>query len=523
MSSPGLTSYDEVVYDTRPRPGTHPDALATLARLLGLQPAPIERCRVLELGCGTGGNLLSLAEAMPETEWVGIDLSPRQIDTGRQVVAALGLKNLHLEARSILDVDESMGTFDYIVCHGVYSWVPDNVRDKILAIARDRLAPHGVAYVSYNTYPGWHMRAPLREMLRFHVGGTEDATQQIEQAKLFTRFLADNVLAPEGVWGQIVKSEAELVLGEADYYLFHEHLEADNHPVYFYEFIQNAQKHGLQFLGEPGTQNNLSSFPAPVQEALRKICPDLLHVEQYLDFLKGQAFRTTLLVHDDAPLDRAPKPDIIESFRIVGRSKPTSAKPDIASQTPEEFENDQNGTVTSGMPLVKAALVILYETWPRHHSFDELWSAVCARLSGVANQWPAEQGRALLARSLVNLYQANLVGLHTYLPPFALAPGRRPKATPLARLQARTGAGVTNRRHRQVDLSSFDRAVLDRLDGTRDRPALVAELAALMRGSDVELKRDGRPLTDAAEIDAALAEEVEAALERITHGMLLLE
>ena len=52
MSSPGLTSYDEVVYDTRPRPGTHPDALATLARLLGLQPAPIERCRFLELGCG---------------------------------------------------------------------------------------------------------------------------------------------------------------------------------------------------------------------------------------------------------------------------------------------------------------------------------------------------------------------------------------------------------------------------------------------------------------------------------------
>ena len=102
---------------------------------------------------------------------------------------------------------------------------------------------------------------------------------------MFTKFLAANVLYPEGVWGKLVKEEADLVLGEADYYLFHEHLEAENHPVYFYQFMQNAQKHDLQFLGEVGSHNNLSSFPAEVQETLRRVCPDLLHVEQYLDFL----------------------------------------------------------------------------------------------------------------------------------------------------------------------------------------------------------------------------------------------
>jgi methyltransferase-like protein/SAM-dependent methyltransferase len=517
------TSYDEVAYDTRPRPSMHPDALATLAVLLGLRPAPVDRCRVLELGCGTGGNLLSLAEAMPGTEWVGIDLSARQIDTGRQVVIALGLKNLRLEVRSILEVDASMGTFDYILCHGVYSWVPENVRDKILAIVRDRLAPHGVAYVSYNTYPGWHMRSPLREMLRFHVGGIEDTGEKIEQAKLFTQFLATNVLHPEGVWGRIVKDEAGLVLGEGDYYLFHEHLEAENHPVYFYQFMEHAKRHDLQFLGEVGSHNNLSSFPAQVQETLRRICSDLLHVEQYLDFLVGRTFRSTLLVHANAPIDRAPEPDIIEHFRIVGRAKPVSANPDITTQAPEEFENDQDGTVTSSMPLVKAALVILYETWPRMYSFDKLFDAVCARLGDVANEWPADHSRTWLARSLVHLYQASLVGLHTHLPSFALEVGSHPRATPLARLQARTGAGITNRRHRQVDLPTFDREVLSRLDGTRDRATLVAELTDLVQGGNIELKRDGQPLTDPAQVRAAVAQEVEAALERILEGMLLVE
>ena len=156
-------------------------------------------------------------------------------------------------------------------------------------------------------------------------------------------------------------------------------------------------------------------------------------------------------------------------------------------------------------------------------TFDELWTAVCTRLGEVAKQWPEDYGRPWVARSLVNLYQANLVGLHTYLPPFALMAGPRPKATPLARLQARTGAGITNRRHRQVDLSTFERAVLTRLDGSRDRSALIAELTDLAKCDGVELKRDGQPLTDPKEIEAVIAQEVESALTRVTHGMLLVE
>src|SRR5262249_49173778 len=148
MADPIAESYDRIPYDSTPRYATHPDCLATLATLMGMKPAPVERCRVLEIGCSTGGNLLSMAEALPEGRFVGIDLSAVQIETGQRVASALGLGNVRLEVRSLLDVDESFGQFDYIITHGVYSWVPQQVRDHLLKVCKTNLAPHGVAYVS---------------------------------------------------------------------------------------------------------------------------------------------------------------------------------------------------------------------------------------------------------------------------------------------------------------------------------------------------------------------------------------
>src|SRR5262249_12745352 len=182
MSAPGLTTYDQVPYDARPRYATHPDCLATLAVLLGMKPAPVDRCRVLEVGCATGGNLIPLAQALPQSTFVGFDLAPRQIEQGRRVAAAAGLGNIDLRPVGILDVDQSVGQFDYILCHGVYSWVGPDVRDAILRLCRDRLAPQGVAYVSYNTYPGWHLRAPIRDLMRYHVRDIPGRQDQIAQA-----------------------------------------------------------------------------------------------------------------------------------------------------------------------------------------------------------------------------------------------------------------------------------------------------------------------------------------------------
>src|SRR5262249_35555116 len=169
MTEATLTSYEELPYTRNPFYSTHPDCLAAVALLHGLQPPPVTCCRVLELGCASAGNLAPMAQGLPDSQFVGIDLSPRQIAQGQELVAAAGLQNIELHALSILDVNASLGPFDYIISHGVYSWVPPVVQDKILQICADHLTPNGLAYVSYNTYPGWHLRGMVRDMLGFHV------------------------------------------------------------------------------------------------------------------------------------------------------------------------------------------------------------------------------------------------------------------------------------------------------------------------------------------------------------------
>jgi len=154
-TSQPLNSYDAVPYPSTPYRGTHPDTLATLGTLVGMKPAPIDSCRVLELGCSDGGNLLPMAYSLPGSEFVGIDGSARQIELGLATLEALGLKNVTLKQMNLLDVGDQFGKFDYIIAHGIYSWVPPDVQDKILEICHCLLKPQGLAFVSYNTLPGW--------------------------------------------------------------------------------------------------------------------------------------------------------------------------------------------------------------------------------------------------------------------------------------------------------------------------------------------------------------------------------
>ena len=143
---------------------------------------------MLELGCASGDNLIPMALGLPNARFVGIDLSARQIEQGQRQVSALGLANIELRQYNIADVDASWGKFDYIICHGIYSWVPAPVRERLLAICRDNLAPNGVAYVSYNTLPGWHMRGMIRDMMIYHSAAFPGAAAEGEAGPRAARF-----------------------------------------------------------------------------------------------------------------------------------------------------------------------------------------------------------------------------------------------------------------------------------------------------------------------------------------------
>ncbi len=178
-----MNSYDEVPYDNLAFAQTHPDRLATMARMFGLAPPPIATCRVLELGCASGGNLIPMAFNLPAPSSSASICRDGRSNAVTRPSAPWESPTSPSSTRRSWTSDAEWGEFDYIICHGVFSWVEPHVQDKILRIANENLSPNGVAYISYNTYPGWHMREMVRHMMRYHAGRFDEPKEQIEQAR----------------------------------------------------------------------------------------------------------------------------------------------------------------------------------------------------------------------------------------------------------------------------------------------------------------------------------------------------
>lgn len=521
MSQAQLASYDEVPYLSTAYSYTHPDCLATWATLLGMEPRPITQCRVLELGCASGGNLIPMALALPDSQFIGIDLSPRQIASGQELVRALQLTNLSLHPLSIMDVDDRFGTFDYIICHGVYSWVPAEVQDRILAVCKQHLAPQGVAYVSYNTYPGWHMRGMIREMMCFHVGQFDQPSERVQQARAFLQFLIECVSDAKSPYGELLQQEARLIESASDTYVYHEHLEAENHPLYFHQFAQRTAAKGLQYLTEAHPQLLPTNLSPRLAQSLEQLCTDLIQGEQYLDFVRNRTFRRTLLCHEQVSLRRPPLPKQVMGMQVTTLVRPVSAQPDIHSTAAEPFRAANDSTLSTSNPVIKAALVCLFEVWPQSLSFDLLWNRVRERLGRTTESTTETGDGEQLAESLLQCYFTNLVELHVRAPQFVRRITERPVACPLARVQVEANSRITSRRHRSVVLSDLDRVVMPLLDGSRDRTSLREALVDLVANGAVTIQRDGQPLTEGVNLQNVLEQALDESLRRLAEGAFL--
>jgi len=487
-----LCSYDDLPYEGRVCWYSHPDRLAALATLYGMHPPAVDRCRVLEIGCGPGLNVIAIAQDLAGSHCVGIDLSPRQIASGQEVVDALGLPNVELRAADLLAV-EDLDTFDYILCHGVYSWVPPPVQDKILAICARHLAQEGVAYVSYNTYPGWHLRGVIRELMLFHVNQFPEPRKRVRQARALLDFLKESAATSDRTYVRLLREEAAMLKERSDSYVYHEHLEAANHPVYFHEFAAHAAAHGLQYLSEA---HFLPLPVTPSAQALKTLeqMPDRLRQEQYLDFVGNRTFRWTLLCHAAVKLQPGPAPKGVRTMYASGLVRPQSAQPDVCSTAALEFRIESSGSLKTGIPLVKAMLVTLFEAQPRALPFATLWAGVSAHLT----QNPAflEKGRASLANYLLQCVLTGTVELQVREPSIQTAVSPRPIASPLARFLAAEDQPVPNLRHRNVQLIEPVRLVLRHLDGSRDADALVEEMTGQVLSGQLDLQHEGQPVRD---------------------------
>lgn len=295
------TIYSELGYKSMPFPYTTPATLEAYAALVGVSAPNPKTARVLELGATYGGNIISQALFNPDATFVGIELSQEQVEKGNEVIANAGLANVSLIQSDIASIGSEIGTFDYIIAHGVYSWVDDGVKDALLRLIDEHLAEDGIAYISYNTYPGWHTMEEVRQLMMF---SNRDKTQfnhkeKVLHGKTIGSIVGSQILKYDNLKERNSKFLGALrsVMQKDEYYVGHDHLEPNNDPVYFYQFNDHLEAHNLAYLCDADlTLSMVRSFDADIADTLDKLAlNDHVAQEQYLDFMLDTTFRKSII------------------------------------------------------------------------------------------------------------------------------------------------------------------------------------------------------------------------------------
>jgi methyltransferase-like protein/trans-aconitate methyltransferase len=530
MPAEARSSYDEIPYEGFALSLTHPNHLAALARLFEASPPEVETCRVLELGCARGDNLIPMALSLPRARFVGIDLSPRQIAEGQDTIAKLGLENIELRAGSILDLGPDLGTFDFLVAHGIYSWVPEPVREKIFQLCATALVPNGLAHISYNTYPGWHMGAMVRDMMLFQARQTTGIRARVHAGRTLMQGLAQVLARYDNPYAQCLRDEAERIVRCDESYLAHEFLDETNHPVYLHQFVDRAAAHGLRYFTDAEYWRTAAAQPAELFQALGDSGLDWLAREQLYDFVNGRSFRHAVLCHEGSPCSRTPSLQALQSLRFTPRVRPAAEGATAGSERGEAFLNFRGEVAFSTSDAVlRASLHTLWEAWPRSLSFEALRTRAQERVAATVpgGEAGADAGpgpfAAALVEALLSAFARNHIELHVREPGFTTEPGTRPMASPVARHQAATRPKVANLRHQMVTLMDFDQLVLPHLDGQHDRAALLAEMQRAVQNGVFSIRSQGRPITDPEEAAPILARLLEESLRRLAAGALLMD
>jgi methyltransferase-like protein/2-polyprenyl-3-methyl-5-hydroxy-6-metoxy-1,4-benzoquinol methylase len=481
-------TYDAVTYPGFALPQAHPDRLATIATLFGMIPPDVSRSRVLEIGCGDGTHMIATALGLPDAECLGIDLAQSGIDKGRAVIRELGLSNVSLEQMSLTDLSADRGRFDFIIAHGLYSWVPADVRDHLMRLCAERLTPRGVAYVSYNAYPGSHMRDMMRQMMMRHVRTATGPGQAVHEARSIARLLAAGAPEPSP-YRTVLAAELNRIEEFRDSSLWHDDLSEHHIPVYFSDFIAHAERHGLQYLAEADfTELQAATLAPELAETLGLSACSRLEREQYHDYFTGRRFRQTLLCHKRHELHRSVAQDRVAALAVASPLKPGALETGQAETGQAEerttFRGPKDTSLTTDNPLITSALIALADAWPNALPWAEVLDTARSATRKPSNTSDAAADSRELGHAVLQACIAGLLVLHVSPPACAATPGQRPEVSKLARLQVRDGLPVTSLRHQTLGIDDpIGRHLLQLLDGTRDRDAIVDALAAFVSAS----------------------------------------
>lgn len=460
-------AYDALDYDYTAYAQTHPDRLATVAALFGVDAPSPATSRILEIGCGDGANVIPMADRWPGASIVGCDLAARPVARGNAIIGDLQLGNIQLRVEDLRELPEDLGSFDYIIAHGFYSWVPPAVREALMAMIAARLSPNGVAFVSYNALPGSHVRQIAWDAMNFRTRNTHDPAQKVLQARELMQLMGE----PGGTQYRLdtaLREELADTDSRADSALMHDDMAVPNQPFYFHQFMAHATQHGLTYLGDAEVKMmTTAGLGANVRRFVADF--DRLTAEQYLDFVRFRRFRQTLLTKASSTSNFAMLPARVRGMHV------TVASSVVESMDQAEREGQPRNSVISTLdPAVAAMLRWLIDKSPATVTVQDVvrWRA---------RHTPTD-ARSLEA-VIAGMYAARFIALYSQPASVAVVAPDKPRASRVARRSALDHRQVVNQRHESVNLSDVHaRKLLPMLDGTHDRRALLAGLGAQYDG-----------------------------------------
>jgi methyltransferase-like protein/ubiquinone/menaquinone biosynthesis C-methylase UbiE len=519
-----MDPYDSFPYDSIAFPETHPANLAVLGRLFGLETTNPERCRVLELGCASGGNLIPMAWYLPRSEFLGIDLSRRQIEDGQAQVAELALSNIELRQGDILKLGEELGQFDYLIAHGVFSWVPEAVREHLLGLVPRLLAPAGLCYLSYNCLPGWRMRGMLRDILVYACRDATTPSARLDAAQSALQRIASAVEGLEALSARYLAEEIRNLRDSHPSYLFFEYLAEHNRAFLFSELASDFDRSGLRYLCDTDLR---TLFPSTYGETVDRTLADIedgFELEQWLDFVTNRNFRQSVLCRADARLE-----DEIDLARFASLSfcadlRP-DGKPDLRRIEETAFATPGGNRLNVSHPLTKALISRLSALYPDCVPLDELMPEA-ARQVAAAGAGALASGVNDCLAELFSLYAHRAVTARPRPLRARVRDGKKPKVSPLAATQVRSGARrVATVHHGNLDLDSFATRLLLYLDGRHTPEQAAQRLAADVENGDLVPAEGAEPRQWTKE---RLSNRTDAAVRELLtlfgrHGVLEME
>lgn len=514
-------TYDETQYESYAYAQTHPEHLYTMAKLFSVQAPDIKKARVLELGCATGGNLIPMAYNLPDSHFTGIDLSAKQIDDGQTFIKQLGLNNIELKHQSILDFDPSEGKFDYIICHGIYSWVPEEVRAKIFSIFKNNLSDNGVAYISYNTMPGWCMVRSIRDMMLYHTANIQDPAQKAQQARALLHFISEGLEGEKTSYAEFLRVEINLLKNQPDSYLLHDHLEEINTPVYFYEINEQAAKHGLNYLSDAQLVSMfVGNLPPQFSQEISKV-KSIVVAGQYMDFIRNQRFRATLFCHNKVQISRNLNASSVAHFHLkyAGARDRVMTEDDLKEGVEYKFKNAAI-TLSTSNAISKHAMKIIMEA-KQPISYDDL-------IAQLSENTPVADTAQLKAHvnnelNLLRLILGGLITISSSPGNFVTQTNSKPKTTDLAIELSKNKNYVVNQRHEIVVLNPFERLFLQKLDGKNSKTDIINYLVEQADAGKYQVFDESKKeVKGKKQLKTQLSKLYEPTLDKFIHSALMI-